>query len=161
MIGSCIRRLCALSILCGAALSISPEGSAKRVMNIVCAAALLCAVIQPLAGMDFSEYALELARTEQRRGEFLENSGEINDRLNRLVIQGKYEAYIMDKAAEFGIPMTAVRVEVRWNAEGLWVPDSAKYTCSGCGETEKTALVQTVEAELGIPAERQQWGEDE
>lgn len=154
-----IRRLCALSVLCGAALSISPKGNVRRIMSIICAAALICAVLEPLAGMDFSAYSLELAKAEQRREEFLEQNGDAGERLDRLVIQEQYRAYIMDKAKELGIPLTEVSVELRWSSEGLWLPESVVYTAGDGGN--RGALEQTVEAELGVPVQRQNWSGDE
>ena len=154
-----IRRLCALSILCGAALSISPKGNVRRIMSIVCAAALICAVIEPLAGMDFTAYSLELAKAEQRREEFLEENSDVNERLNRLVIQEQYRAYIMDKAKELEIPMTQVVVGLRWSGDGVWLPESARYTAGEGGN--RRALEETVEAELGIPVYQQNWSDDE
>lgn len=154
-----IRRLCALSILCGAALSISPKGNVRRIMGIVCAAALICAVIEPIRGMDFSAYSLELAKTEQRREEFLTENADTGERLNRLVIQEQYRAYIMDKAKELDIPMSEVSLELRWSGEGLWLPESASYTAAPGGD--RAALEDTVQAELGIPKEKQGWSDDE
>lgn len=150
-----IRRLCALSILCGAALSISPKGNVRRIMGIVCAAALICAMLEPIRGMDFSAYSLELARAEQRREEFLADNADTGERLNRLVIQEQYRAYIMDKAKQLDIPMSEVNLELRWSGEGLWLPDSASYTARPGGDRE--TLEQTVQAELGIPVEKQIW----
>ena len=129
-----IRRLCALSILCGA-------------------------VIEPIRGMDFSAYSLELAKAEQRREEFLTENADIGERLNRLVIQEQYRAYIMDKARELDIPMSEVSLELRWSGEGLWLPESASYTSAPGGD--RSALEEIVQAELGIPIEKQNWSNDE
>lgn len=160
MIASCIRQLCALSILCGAAMSIAPEGSVKRIMGVLCSAALILAAIQPLKGLDLSQYALELAKYEEREAEFLESGEDMNDRLNRLVIQQGYETYIKDKATELGIETRSVSVGVQWSMDGLWVPDTAEIDGEGTGES-KRALGRIIEAELGIPAERQYWSENE
>lgn len=154
-----IRRLCALSILCGAALSISPKGNVRRIMGIVCAAALICAVIEPIKGMDLSAYSLELAKAGQRREEFLAENADAGERLNRLVIQERYRAYIMDKAKELNIPMSEVSLELRWSSEGLWLPESASYTAEPGGD--RNALEQTIQAELGIPLDKQNWSDDE
>lgn len=160
MIASCIRQLCALSILCGAAMSMAPEGSIKRVMGVLCSAALILAVIQPLKGMDLSQYALELAKYEEREAEFLEDGENMNDRLNRLVIQEGYETYIRDKATELEIEIRSLNVGVQWNMDGLWVPDTVEIDGEGSGESRRE-LGRIIEAELGIPAERQYWSENE
>lgn len=160
MIASCIRQLCALSILCGAAMSLAPEGSVKRVMGVLCSVALILAAIQPLKGLDLSQYALELAKYEEREAEFLESGEDMNEMLNRLVIQQGYESYIMDKAAELGIEIQSLSVGVQWNLDGLWVPDSVELHVQSSGESQRK-LSGIIEAELGIPAERQYWSENE
>ena len=52
MISQSIRQLCALSLLCGAALSILPEGGVKRVAEVVCTASLIVALVNPLKALD-------------------------------------------------------------------------------------------------------------
>lgn len=156
MIAEALRRLCALSLLCGAAMSIAPEGTVKRMTGVVCAAALICAAAQPLVGMDLEAYALELARNRAREEEFLSENGDINDRLNRLVIEQSYEEYIRDKAVEAGLSVDSVDVTAQWDTEGLWVPYSMEISCGGDREAERK-LTGTIEAELGIPAERQEY----
>ena len=156
MIASVIRQLCAMSILCGAALSIAPAGVVKRVLELVCSAVLISAVAKPLIGVDFTAYALELARYKEREAEFVDNSEALRDRLNRLVIEEKYETYIMDKAEELGDEIGGAEVTARWSTEGCWVPWSVQIHCAG-GTEEHRELSGRIEAELGIPAERQQW----
>lgn len=158
MIAGVIKQLCAMSLLCGAAMSIAPEGTVKRVLEIVCSVVLLTAVVRPLIGMDFTAYALQLAKFEEKEEEFLDQSADLNDRLNRLVIEEKYETYIMDKAEEQGVGLDGVQVTVEWNMEGFWVPYSVQLDCRN--ESGREALSGILEAELGIPAERQQWSCD-
>ena len=157
MIAGAIRQLCALSLLCGAAMSIAPEGTVKRVLEIVCSAVLVTALIQPFIGMDLAAYALQLARLEEREAEFLEKNGDLNGRLNRLVIEEEAESYIMDKAGQLGAELESVQVTAEWSVEGLWVPSRAELT----GPESCRALLEGVlAAELGIPAEKQQWSCD-
>ena len=156
MIASAIRQLCLLSVLCGVAMSLAPEGSVKRILSIACSVVLISAVVQPLAGLDLSTYALELAKNSERKAAFLENSADINDRLNRLVIQQECQTYILDKAGEMGLSLSRVTVLAQWNSAGLWVPYSAELTGTE-NEAEQRRLGAVIEAELGIPEERQQW----
>ena len=65
MIHQSIRQLCALSLLCGAALSILPEGGVKRVSEVVCTASLIIAIVSPLKALDMDAYALESARRHE------------------------------------------------------------------------------------------------
>lgn len=156
MISSAIRQLCLLSLVCGAALTLAPEGTVKRILGIACSAALLLAAVEPLAGLDLSAYALELAKNSERRAEFLDGSADLNQRLNRLVIEEECEAYILDKAEEMGLDLEQAEVLAQWNSEGLWVPASVKLT-GQAEQRERRRLGGLIEAELGIPEERQQW----
>ena len=42
MMHGVIREVCALSVFCGLAMSIMPEGSVKRVAGVLCTAATRC-----------------------------------------------------------------------------------------------------------------------
>lgn len=158
MIEKSIRQLCLMSVLCGAAMSLSPNGGVKKIMSVLCTAVLALSIINPIKGIDFSSLSLETAELHEREAELSLKGSEINDRLNRLVIQSEYEAYIMDKAAELGLRAESAKVEAQWSSDGLWVPYSAEIVFSG-EEKESSKLCDIIEAELGIPAERQYWSE--
>lgn len=156
MIHQSIRQLCALSLLCGAALSILPEGGVKRVAEVVCTASLIVALVNPLKALDMGTYALETARLHEREAALTAEAEGLEQRLNRLVIEQEYEAYIMDKALEFGLEGLAVDVEVQWSLEGLWMPYAANIS-GACSQTGKEKLAALMTADLGIPYERQRW----
>lgn len=160
MIENSARALCAMSLLCGAAMSISPEGSVKKIMSVLCAAVLIMSVLMPIKKFDFSSYALELAKLEEREQALQRDGEKINLRLNRLVIQSEYEAYIMDKAEKLGLKAERVKVGVEWSTEGLWVPKTAEIECTG-EEKLKRSLSEIILSELGIPPEKQYWSENE
>lgn len=156
MIYQSIMQLCALSLFCGAALSILPEGGVKRVAEVVCTASLILAVINPLKSMDISSYALESAKYHELEASLTADAEKAEQRLNRLVIEQEYEAYIMDKALELGLEGLAVSVEVQWSLDGLWMPYSAGL--SGIWDQDgKERLSALMTADLGIPYERQRW----
>lgn len=156
MIYQSVRQLCALSLLCGAALSFLPEGGVKRVAEVVCTASLILAVVNPLKSLDMSSYALESARRHELEASLTAGAEEAERRLNRLVIEQEYEAYIMDKALELGLEGLTVDVEVQWSLDGLWMPYGARL--SGVwNQTGKERLSALMTADLGIPYERQRW----
>jgi len=156
MIGDVIRQLCVLSVFCGAALCLAPEGGVKRIMGILCSVLTILTILKPVADFDYQSYAFELAKYRMYEDEFARLNQDSNERLNRLVIQSSCEAYILDKAAEQGLDPKSVNVEARWSMDGFWVPDSVSISCNCDGE--KMQLMQgIIEAELGIPAERQYW----
>ncbi len=156
MIHQSIRQLCALSLLCGAALSILPEGGVKRVAEVVCTASLIIAIVSPLKALDMDTYALESARRHDLESTLTADAKAAEQRLNRLVIEQEYEAYIMDKALELGLEGLAVDVEVQWSLEGLWMPYGASIS-GVCSQTGKEQLSALMAADLGIPYERQRW----
>lgn len=156
MILTGIRELCILSVFCGAAMSLCPVGGAKQILGIGCAAVLTLCVLNTGSKLDLSAYGLELARYEERKEEFLKESAERADRLDRLVIEEQYKAYIMDKAREFGLTAVAVQVQTEWSMEGFWIPRSVQLRCSGEAQAREK-LRQCLLADLGIPEERQAW----
>lgn len=155
-----LREICALSILCGVAVSITPEGGAKRVIGILSSAILIIAIITPLKDFDFENYALELARYREQEAELTAKGEEINERLNRLVIEQECQAYIMDKAIEIGFEVKEAKVTLQWSTEGVWVPYSAEISGEATPE-ERLRLGESIKAGLGIPPERVVWAENE
>ena len=151
-----LRQLCALSLLCGAALTMTPSGGVKRVTEVVCTAVLALSLLSPLRGIDLESYALGCARYNEARSELLKRAGETEERLNRLVIEREYSSYIMDKAKNLGITLSEARVRVQWSLDGLWVPYAAELA-SDCGDGERMELGRIILDDLGIPYERQQW----
>ncbi len=154
-----IRELCAVSLLCGAALSILPEGGVKRVAEILCTASLILAVISPIKELDLDVLALENARLHELETSLAQQGQEAEERLNRLVIEQEYETYIMDKASELGIEGLAADVEVQWSLEGFWIPYGAEIR-SACSQDSRERLSQLLVSDLGIPYERQRWNSE-
>ena len=155
-----LRQLCGLSLFCGIALGLMPEGGVKKAASIACTVVLVMTVLLPLGTLDVSQYSLELAKYREM-GEQLEEKGDaFRDSMSRTVIEQECEAYIMDKAEAMGITVDTVKVRAFWNSEGVWVPESAEIR-SGCGESEKKRLSDVIFADLGIPAENQEWSGNE
>lgn len=156
MIQESIRQLCAVSIFCGAAINITPEGGVRRIMQLLCTAALTMAILSPIKEIDFDIYALETARLREAETAINESAERIDDRLNRAVIEEQCEEYILDKAEELGANVSGVNVQAQWSLEGIWVPYSAEINALDIGGA-KAALEGMIQNELGIPAERQMW----
>ena len=154
-----IRALCAVSLLCGAALSILPEGGVKRVAEILCTASLILAVLSPIKELDLETYAMENARLRELEASFAQNGQEAGERLERLVIEGEYETYIMDKAGELGIDGLKTDVEVQWSLEGFWIPYGVELS-GECSDESREQLGRIMVSDLGIPYERQRWSSE-
>lgn len=141
------------AILCAVADCLMPAGPVKRVGKLVCGLVLLCAVLPPAVGLDLagSRAWLEdwFEELELREAELEEQvSGEM-----KVVIEQKYAAYIVDKAAEMGVACTA-EVSCREGEEGLLIPDGTEVT-GRLTDTEQSALTQLIWTDLGVPEERQ------
>ena len=133
MIQESIRQLCAVSIFCGAAINITPEGGVRRIMQLLCTAALTMAILSPIKEIDFDIYALETARLREAESAINESAERIDGRLNRAVIEEQCEEYILDKAEELGANVSGVKVQAQWNLDGLWVPYSAEIDAPDIG----------------------------
>ena len=105
-----IRELCLLAVLCAAVTSICPEGNVKKICSLTCSIVMITAALKPLAGFDFNEYAVQLTHYREMSAALTESSQELDNRLNRLVIEEECSAYIWDKAREYGVELTEVRV---------------------------------------------------
>lgn len=151
-----IRQVCALSILCGVCLSLSPEGSAKRMLRFVSAVALFACLAFGITSMDWDVYAIQTALVREREAQILQQGEDARKALERRVIESECNTYIWDRAASLGIKLDDVSVSVQWSTEGVWIPYSVKLWLTDRDQARQ-ALGAAIEADLGIPAERQEW----
>lgn len=158
MIFDSVKQLCMLSVLCGMILTLTPEGGAKRIAELSCAAILVGIVLSSLRAIDFEDYALQNARLKEAEAMISANAEDAGNRLNRLVIEREYKAYIMDKASLLGIDDIEVTLEMRWDLSGIWVPQGAQLSAD-CSEDAKKHLSVILKDDLGIPFERQRWND--
>ena len=155
-----IKRICVLSVLCGAVMALTPEGGVKRMMSVLCAVILATSLLTAFQSLDYDAYALELSRYREREKTFTEENMDIQQRLNRLVIEDEYETYILDKARTMGADLETVDIQVQWNMDGLWVPYSVSITYRG-EERQRDIMEDLISGDLGIPKERQYWSCDD
>lgn len=154
-----IRTLCVLSVLCGAAQSLCPEGSGKRAMAFVCSIVILAGAMKSVMELDWDAYAVEMGQLRLWEEEFSEQSEEKLRSLDRTVIEKEYGAYILDMAQRKGFPLRSARVQAQWSLEGLWIPYAAEL--NGTLRAEDQALMSGwIESDLGIPQSRQDWRQD-
>jgi len=145
------------AVLCSAAQALMPAGAVKQVGKLVCGLVLLCAVLSPAARADLKggqrwleDYAASL---ERRKEELEEQVGEER----KIIIEGKYAAYIVDKAKELGLPSCSAQVNCR-EEEGIYLPDAVRIF-GELGEGEQARLSQVISQDLGVPMERQFYGD--
>ena len=151
-----VRALCGAAVICAAAMALCPDGRVKRVLRLVCGLVMACALLSPVLELDFDAYSRALARYGEEARRTAEGAQEEARELNRSVIEAECAAYILDKAEALGLGACEAAVQADWDAEGFWVPRRGSVRRTGGYDA---ALSAAIEAELGIPAERQEWGE--
>lgn len=151
-----VRGIIGVSLLSAAALAVTPKGRVFGVLRFVCAVATVLVMLQPLLRLDLDSYAENLAFYREEYASLGIAAREDADRLTRTIIEGECAAYILDKANALGIPAAHAAVRARWSGES-WVPHEAEVALPP--GTDNAALARAIEAELGIPPERQKWSE--
>lgn len=146
-----------VSLVCALADALMPDGGVKRVGRLVCGLALTAAVLSPAVHLDLEEGQrwLEqyLAGLERREAELRDQTG------MKTIIEDSFAAYIVDKAAQLGLPPVSARVECL-EEEGVCLP--ARLQVSGpLSPAERELLSRTLEAELGVPKSEQYYDEEE
>ena len=116
---------------------------------------LTLAILRPLAGQDWERLDLKLggfaSQTEEQAQTYRKNQ---QDALSAIIAE-KTEAYIWDKANQLGLDCT-VKVTTAAGENGLPLP--ASVVIRG---PYSEALARGIEEEVGIPAEKLIWQEDE
>lgn len=143
----------AASLLSSLALALCPEGRVKNVTRMVCGLVCALAVASPLVELDLESLAAGMAAYE-RQAQIAAGRGEDEQKmLERTYIEEQCAAYILAKASEIGTEVESVYVLARWDEDVLvWYPWEAEITGAYSGR-----LSGAIEADLGIPASRQEW----
>ena len=151
-----IMALAATGLICGAAKALSPEGTVKKTVNVICGFAMMAALLG-IAGdveaLGLSRYAAKYSiEAEKSAGDALEAARA----QTRAIIEARCEAYILDKAAALGVELRDVRVTARWSEDGFWYP----VGCVLRGD-ESAELSRLIESELGIARSEQIWSTED
>lgn len=151
-----VRGIIGVSLLSAAALAVTPKGRVHGVLRFACALATILVMLQPLLRLDPDSYAENLALYREEYASLGAAAREDADRLTRTIIEDECAAYILDKANALGVPVVRASVRAHWSGES-WVPYEAEVTLHA--GADGSALARAMEAELGIPRERQEWSE--
>lgn len=136
------------------------SGSMKRVLKLIGGVAMAIALLSPLLKFDFAAYAASLQLYDSSAAWDSAAVEETEKRLSRTIIESECSAYILDKAAQLGVPLSSAQVSVQWSTtDGVWYPYAVTLT-QPVGVEKSAALENMIEADLGIPSERQEWRED-
>ena len=151
-----IAGITAASLLAAAALALTPPGRVRQVTRLACGLMCALAVAGPLARLDIGALAPGMAAYEQRARLITGQAEEEAKMLDRTYIEERCEAYILAKAADAAIAMDGVSLSARWDEKDhVWYPWSVTVQAP-----YNSALAASIEAELGIPASRQEWSGD-
>ena len=116
---------------------------------------LALAILRPLAGQSWEKLELGLdgfsERTEEQAAAYRKNQ---QDAFSAIIAE-KTEAYIWDKANRLGLDCT-VRVTTAAGEDGIPLPSSVVIR-----GPYSEALARCIEEEVGIPAGKLIWQEDE
>lgn len=149
----------AAALLCAVADALMPSGAVKRVGRLLCGLALIGAILSPLATLDLegSQRWLEsnLVSLQSREAELEET---VNGQI-KVIIEQKYAAYIVDKAAELGMTCRA-RVECGLSEDGLYLPVRTEVTGATTADVQGR-LIRLIQSDLGVPADAQIYVEEE
>lgn len=152
-----IYGIAAASLLSSIALALCPAGRVKSVTRLVCGLVCALAIASPLLSLDIDGLAVGMAAYEQQAKKITQEAAEEEKMLERTHIEQQYAAYILAKATETGAVVSDASVLARWDDETLvWYPWEATI-----GGAYNAALSRSIEAELGIPAQRQNWSGNE
>lgn len=145
--------LTAAAIVTALAGSLCEKGAVSRVLRLSCGLLLLVTLLGPFRSLDWEEYAGAIRRSRETADELTGELQERNQTLERLYIEEECSAYILGEARKLGLEGYA-EVRTRWMDEAF-VP--WEVTLSFGNQAEEKSLSALIQAELGIPGERQYW----
>lgn len=149
---SWLTSIAAVTLMLTVVQTLVPEGTLRKISGFTGGLLLLAALLQPVLKTDLGRLRLDFSSYEEAietRTAELDNAGK--EEL-AAIIAGRTAAYISDKADALGVRVR-VRVETE-EREGISIPVSVELEGPWSAE-----LSVWIEAELGIPAERQVWHE--
>lgn len=148
--------LAGAALFCAVMTELTPKGTVKNVVKVLCGMVMALALVSPLLKADVGTYALNMAKYRENALAVSGQGKEISDRLSRTIIEDECRTYILDKAASLGAQLSDAAVTLKWSSEGLWYP----VGCTLTGQYD-AALEKAISAELGIAPEAQEWVSDE
>ena len=161
IIGRWISGICAGALICGIAQAVTPKINSAAAARLACGFMMLALLLGPLRSFDFQTYASELGRIRNEGNKVAEQAMSSGDELFAAVMENDCETYILDKANKLGVINASVRVHA---AQGENEEYPYPYSAELGGEAEsgqKRELSLYIEGELGIPAQRQYWSDED
>jgi hypothetical protein len=146
--------LAGAALLCGIIHRfLTKGGAAAQAAKLLTALFLAITVLQPLTRLSPDILTRIRFDMEEEIGRAVAQGTEATEKAMAAHIKSKTEAYILEKAQDFGADIT---VEVGVTKDALLIPCSV--TISGTvAPLVKIQLQQIIDRNLGIPKERQIW----
>ena len=155
MVRSWLIGVTAAALVVALADCLAPDGAVKKIGKLTGGLLLAVAILQPLVGVDYASLS-GILTNYRLEAEGYSNALETeNLRLVKSIIEEQTAAYIQDKAAALGVDCTA---EVTCQADDNGSLYPASVIVYGELTREQTdALSRTIEGDLAIPAQNQQY----
>ncbi len=158
ILGAWVRTLAVGAMFCGAVLALTPEGSEKRAVKLVCGAALTLLLLAPLRDLDAFRLPELTVSGRVLTERLLAEAEAISEESRLALIRAETEEYIWDASRSLGIARLGIRLDFDWEGD-IPVPRSISLRGSWT-EEQRTRLSLLLGGELGIPASRQEWSPD-
>lgn len=143
----------AVSLLCSLAAALCPKGRVRAVTGFVCALVCMLTLLAPLKTLDAGELSSSMAYWRAEAQSVTASAERQAQEEQRLFIERRCEAYILDEAGSLGVEAADAEVRAQWDEEKMvWYPVSAVI-----GSPYDAALSRRIEASLGIAKEAQTW----
>lgn len=151
MAGKYVLSLVTAALIGGILTGILPEGGERKLVRLLCGVFLLTAVLRPVAALSFPDLKGWISDFDEEARAAVREGEDYMTAEKRRVITRRLETYILDKAKDLGLTLSA---EIALSEEDL--PRSVRLTGEYTQE-QKNSLAHILETELGIPEARQQW----
>ena len=151
-----ILGLAGAALFSGVVIALTPKGKWLSVMTLICGFMLLSVLVSPVVRLDMERLSRSIVEYKASIGAYGEILEGENQRLMAEIIEREAAEYILDKAAQLGIPLEGVTVITRLDNGDYPYPYAAELQ-GDATEEEKESLADLLEGELGIAKERQTW----
>lgn len=129
-----------------------PNDKNKRLIEIGGTCIIFMVFLRPISDIDtkglFSEITsyLDKFQVEQALSE------DINNEINKTLIEDKYEEYIISEAKGLDVMLNEVSVVTYEDEVGNWIPSEIRYVSS---DLIPDSFIEHIYFQLGVPKERQ------
>ena len=154
--GDWVRGIAGAALICAAATVLTPKGKVKNVLKLLCGIVLVIAMLNPILNDKLPAMSMDISEYRKEADEIIGNAQEKENSLSRSIIEDELETYILDKAESLNVKLQSVQVTVKWGDEGCWYPYEVSLV-EDIPLREQNLISNSIEAELGVPDERQYW----